>query len=214
MRSTALALVPLLLAGCGSIRIGGERSVAEENDRLRAQVYEQGERIKALEGEREELKVKLAAESQAREAALPEGVADAIPAITSVKISMLSGLEPVDASAPATGVSVTFEPLDGRGRVTQAVGTTAIEAYVMPARVEPGVQPRRVAQATLTPGELRDAYRSNLTGTYYAVTLPLEEPLVRGGVTPAVLIRLEFTDALTGQVHRAERLLPGRPGVP
>lgn len=211
MRRIALALLPLLLAGCGSLRLGGERSVSEENDRLRALVHEQRERIRALEGERDELKVKLAAANQARGEALPQEVVDALPAVTAVRISMLSGLEPVDATRPATGVSVTFEPLDGRSRVTQAVGTVSIEAYLMP---EGAGEPRKIAQAKLSPGELRDAYRSNLTGTYYTVTLPLAEPMERRGATPGLLIRLEFADALTGQVHRAERLLPGRSGTP
>ena len=208
----AMAAVPLALAACGSIRLGGERSVSEENDRLRTQVHEQQERIKALEGEREELKHKLAEASRARGTTLPEGVADAMPTVTTVKISMLSGLEPIAAAQPATGVSVTFQPMDGRGRFTQAVGSAAIEVFEIASKVT-GAEPRRIAQATLSPAELRDAYRSNVTGTYYSATLPLEAPVERSQVTPALLIRLEFTDALTGEVHKAERLLPERPSA-
>ena len=207
-----VAAIPLALGACGSVRLGGERSVSEENDRLRTQVHEQQERIKALEGERDELKLKLAEASRARGTTLPEGVADAMPTVTSVKVSMLSGLEPVSADQPATGVSVTFQPMDGRGRFTQAVGSTVIEVFEIASKVE-GAQPRRIAQATLTPAELRDAYRSNVTGTYYSATLPLEGPVERSKVTPALLIRLEFTDALTGKVHKAERLLPERPSA-
>ena len=206
-----VAALPCALGACGSIRLGGERSVSEENDRLRTQVHEQQERIKALEGEREELKVKLAEASRAR-GTIPEGITDAIPAVTTVKISMLSGLEPVTADQPATGVSVTFQPLDGRGRFTQAVGTALIEVFQIPPKMD-GAEPRRIAQATLTPAALRDAYRSNVTGTYYSATLPLESPVKRSQVTPALLIRLEFTDALTGEVHKAERLLPERPSA-
>ena len=41
----------LLLAACGNIRVGGERSVSDENDRLRMLVHEQEDHIKTLEGE-------------------------------------------------------------------------------------------------------------------------------------------------------------------
>jgi hypothetical protein len=204
--TTAVALTSLvLLAACGKIRVGGERSVEEENDRLRAQVHEQADRIKALEGERAELQAKLGEAKKNGQAPLPADATDAIPRVTSVKISMLSGLSPVDRAKPATELTVTFLPHDGRGRFTQAVGSATVDAFLTPTAA--GGEPTRLAKATFTPAQLRDAYRSDLTGTYYLLRLPLETAIERAGGNPSVLVNLEFADALTGEVHKAERLL-------
>lgn len=206
MRTAVLATVPLLLlASCGNIRLGGERSVSEENDRLRAEVHRQADEIKALAGERDELKAKLAEAQRAGQTTTPEEVTAALPRVTDVKISMLSGLSPVDRSKPADEVTVTFLPRDGRGRFTQAVGTTRVDAFLSPG--PSGGEPTRIAQGTVTPAQLRDAYRSDVTGTYYLIRLPLERPIERAGGNPSVLVRLEFVDAVTGEVHKAERLL-------
>ena len=52
------------------------------------------------------------------------------------------------------------------------------------------------------------ADRSGLGGTHYAVEIPLREPLTDR--TARVLFRVEFHDALTGQVQRAEWIKPAK----
>jgi len=179
--------------------------VSDENDRLRAQVHEQADRIKALEGERAELQAKVAEGQKVAHSPLPAEATDALPRVTAVKISMLSGLSPVDRTKPANEVTVTVLPQDGRGRFTQAVGTVKVSAFLSPTAA--GGEPTRIAEGTFTPSQLRDAYRSDVTGTYYLLRLPLVTPIDRAGGNPSVLVSLEFADALTGEVHKAERLL-------
>lgn len=213
-RPLALCLAALLapLAGC---TVGGSRSASEENDRLRRQVHELTDRIKRLEGERDELRVKLAAESAARRDALPPAAAEALPACTSLEIDTLSGLRPADRARPAEAISICFIPRDGRGRFVQVVGSATVAAVKVPAGwsgAEPPTDAPVVAAAALTPPQVRDAYRSGLTGTYYEAVLPLRAPVLRAtsGTPDSILIHIEFTDALTGQVHRADRVLSAR----
>src|SRR5690242_20574586 len=102
MRSLALTLLALTsLALLPACRVGGVRSVEAENDRLRQELVEKEKSQKTLEGEIAELKVKLAEASRAQEP-LSEDVRQALPRVTSLEVSSLSGFEPVDSDKPAS----------------------------------------------------------------------------------------------------------------
>jgi hypothetical protein len=196
----------LLLAGC---RAGGVRSVEAENDRLRKELAEKEQTQRSLEGQVAELKVKLA-EAKGTAGPLSAEVLEALPRITTIDISTISGFEPTDIAVPATGVVVWFETLDGKGRFAQAVGTADVEALLLPANVADGQtpEPQRIAAASLPPGALREAYRSSFTGTHYVAELKLAQPIDRGpGRTPSLVVRVEFHDAITGQVLKGERVI-------
>ena len=195
----------MIFPGC---RAGGDRSVSDENDRLRQAAIESDAKTKALEGEVAELKIKLA-EASARPPLTPEALA-ALPRVTSITVSSTSGFEPTDPQAPATGVTVWFEPLDGKGRFLQAVGTATVTVLLLPSELGNGSnqEPQPVASTVLSPTQLRDAYRSSFTGTHYAAELKLPQPVDRsGGKVPTLVIRVEFNDALTGQVLKGEQLI-------
>ena len=198
---TALALLP-------ACRFGGVRSVEAENDRLRQEVADHEKTQRALEGEVAELKIKLA--EATRSSTLPPDALEALPRVNEIEISSLSGFEPPDPAKPASEVSVWFETRDGRGRFVQAVGTVTIDALVLPADVGEGQDnhPQRIATLILTPAQVRDAYRSSFTGTHYAATVKLEKPIERGpGKTPSLVIRVEFQDAITGELLKGERVI-------
>jgi len=198
----------LIAPGC---RIGGSSGVSAENDRLRAEVVDLSDRIKLLEGERDELKVKVAELAEARAMTMPQEVLEALPRATTISIDGLSGFTPTDPSAPATGVVAYFTPKDGRGRFVQVAGTIKVEALVAAAEIGAGSEPRLVGSVSLNPAQVRDAYRSGLLGTHYTVEFPMQEAVARGPAEgPTLILRAEFMDGLTGQVHRAERLIPGR----
>jgi hypothetical protein len=211
-RAVALSFLTLL-CGC---RFGGVRSVEAENDRLRQELADRDKTVASQQGEISELKVKLAEASRGQ--TTPAEALDALPRVTSIEISNLSGFEPVDPGVPATAVEVWFETQDGRGRFVQAVGTATVAALQLPPAVGSGSnpEPERIASATLAPAQLRDAYRSSFTGTHYAAELKLDKPVERGpGRTPSLVIRIEFKDAITGEVLKAERVIsPKAPGSP
>jgi hypothetical protein len=211
MRTRLLLTLPLLLA-LPACHAGGERSVSEENDRLRQEAQEHAKSQQALQGQIDELKVKLAEATKAQNPLTAE-VLEAMPRVTGIDIDSLSGFEPTDVSLPATGVAVWFEPHDGRGRFVQAVGTATIEALVLAPTLKEGenAAPERLAITTLTPSQLRDAYRSSFTGTHYTADLKLDKPLDRTpGRTPSLVIRVEFQDAITGEVLKGERVISPR----
>lgn len=205
-------LALMILAPLPSCRVGGVRSVEAENDRLRQEMLDKDKKQRELEGEIAELKVKLAEANQAQ-GQHPDEVLQALPRVTSLDVSSLSGFEPNDASAPATTVAVWFETLDGRGRFVQAVGTVTVSALLLPPTVGDGSnqEPQRIATTTLSPAQLRDAYRSSFTGTHYTAEMKLDQPVERGpGRTPSLLVRIEFHDAITGQDLKAERVISPR----
>ena len=84
-------------------------------------------------------------------------------------------------------------------------GRLTVEALLIPA---PGEQESsiRLAGAELDPAELREAYRSGLTGAFYIVKL--EIPADADYDTGSLLIRAELFDGVTGLTHRVERVIP------
>lgn len=220
------ALPAILAAACalGSCRAGGKHfdsnvaRLLEENQRLERELA----RTKA---QRDELQSKLDAGPVKLE---PKALA-ALPVCAGIEIDSLSGFTPPDdpkrqqdasASCPAgPGAVVYVFPFDGRRRFVQIVGTLSAEAAWLPAMPEPKADqaaapapqpaPRTLARVTLTPEQLREAYRSGALGTNYTLRLPFENPpaeLMKDPPRGALVLRVEFTDAITGRTHRAERI--------
>ncbi|MCC6677122.1 MAG: hypothetical protein IT436_08255 [Phycisphaerales bacterium] len=209
MKPAARTIVPTLavLAGVlfalGGCRIGGNREVEKVNDELRRENLELKQQVEMLSHDRDDLRVKLEGEARARLGALNPEVLAALPVCAGVEIEKLSGLEPADRSAAATGVVVYLRPYDSRDRVVQIVGMLDVEAAWLPGSAGKGEAPRTIARARLEPAQLREAYRSGLMGSGYTVELPLETPI--GDRAGTLVIRAEFADALTGKVWKAER---------
>lgn len=223
----------LMLGGC---RAGGSKSVEQANDDLRRENLELKKQVETLSGERDELRVKLADEARVREAALTGGAAElglsaealaALPRCIGIEIDGLSGAVPAEGNGPVKGVVVYIRPFDGKKRFVQAVGTMRVEAFALPAGVRArsedaaaglngaGSQPagygagrsehepRLIAGRTLSALEVREAYRAGFMGTWYVVELPVTGAVERYGT---VVLRVEFADALSGKVWKAERV--------
>ncbi len=196
----AAAGVFFFLTGC---RFGAGRDVEAVNDELRRENLDLKQQVETLTRDRDDLRLKMEGEAQARLGALNPDVLAALPVCTGLEVEKLSGLEPADRSAAATGVVVYLRPYDSRDRVVQIVGTLDVEAAWLPGGAGKGEAPRTIARARLSPAQLREAYRSGLMGSGYTVELPLEAPIADRAGT--LVIRAEFADALTGQVWKAER---------
>jgi hypothetical protein len=189
-----LACIVSALPACGT------RDFDNENDRLRRLALDQEAQIKALRSERSELLAKLAGAERAREAALDPDVLDAIPRCAGIGLDALSGLQrPREGERGGPKVVGYVDPFDGRQRFVQIVGTLTVDAIIAGPT---GDAAPVVVHATLGPAEVRDAYRTSITGYYYLVEVPVEAGAVPAGGT--VTIRARFVDALTGQSHDAQ----------
>ena len=58
--------------------------------------------------------------------------------------------------------------------------------------------PRVLGTVTLTPGELREAYRSSFMGTHYVVTVPVVLPHTPQAAAGTLVLRATLDDAATG----------------
>lgn len=188
-------LMLVLLCGC---RVGGG-SLEAENDRLRRERHELLEEMAVLRAERDELRAKTRELVLLHRSDFDLQVLDAIPRVASIEIDGLSGLVPAQPGVDVRAVRVHVRPLDGRRRFTQAVGVLTVSCELIP---PPGLDvPARTVARTLSPAELRDAYRSGIAGTHYTVELPLSVPASDRRGT--LLLRAELRDALTGTLHQA-----------
>jgi|GEM_PF-666300 len=216
-----LVFAALLLVACG-----GPKNFTNENDRLRREVLSLESRISSLESGNAELRARLAEAERRGEAPMPESVREALP--RAGRLELLEPLRDLSVDGRDTGrVRVRVRPIDGRGRFVQVAGSLTVEVIVLPpllagangaARAEAdhapipmsedrlfreppiGIGARRLAHVTLTPAELREAYRAGLSAPSYWVDIP--------GVfgTPELLVRVRLEDAVTGVTHTAERL--------
>jgi hypothetical protein len=192
----------LALGSCGA------RNFDNENDRLRRLTLEQGGKIKALEADRAELEAKLAEANRAREAALDPDVLAALPRCAGIGLESLSGVQRArDGEAGGPRVVAFIDPFDGRQRFVQIVGTLTVDAVI--AGPTGDAAPLTVT-ATLGPADVREAYRTTMTGYYYLVEIPVDAGAVPGEGT--VTIRARFVDALSGLTHEAEVTSRIRPG--
>lgn len=208
----AFLCLPLaMVAGCN---VGGSSSSRTENDRLRRETLQLKRDLERAEGEKAELRVKLAESQRSRAAAMDPAVLDALPRITRIDFAMLSGID--DAARSPRMVRFDLTPLDGRARFTQAVGTLTVEASILPeltpdatpaasAALESGTLPGvLLGRRTLSPAELREAYRSGLTSPSYVVEFEPETPIPDRG---ELVLRASFSDALTDQTHVATKVI-------
>lgn len=196
----ALAAVFLALAAGGCLS-QGPRNYENENDRLRARVLELEERVEDLTAERDELLTKLR-DTEAKP--LEPQALEALPRVAGIRFDPLTGLDDNDTSPGMDRVIAYVKPYDGRRRFVQVAGTLRIEAFVLPVG-EDGGEPRRIASATLSPAELREAYRYNFTGQHYTVTVPIDPP--NAVLDGPVVIQAELTDAISGRTFSAEHVV-------
>jgi len=198
----ALSL-PILLC-LSACTIGGSTGVGVENNRLRDELAAAKAQITQLSAQRDELTTKLALFERARAGAIPFDILSAMPAPAGIRIGSLSGIHPADRATPATRVDLYIEPFDGRDRFIQIVGTLSVEIDAL-APVADRTPPRSLASVTLTPSQVRDAYRAGFTGTHYSVELTLNTPLnTREG---SLAMRVRFNDAISGREFKAERVV-------
>lgn len=194
---TPRVLLPLLailpLAGC----LG--RLSEREPERLRRRVAVLERELGLAHAAAAELRTKLAESERARTDALRPDLLDALPRCAGIEISPISGLVERDG---VTWVVFYVRPFDGQRRFLQVVGTLVCDA----SHVADDAAAASLTRVELPPAQLRQAYRSTLVGTHYSI----EAPLAASPRPGTILLRVELVDALSGQVHRAQRTLDVR----
>jgi hypothetical protein len=195
----AATVTVLIAPGCRDQRL------SEENDRLRARVLDLETEIRALRQRNEELAVAVERVADASDGLSADALA-ATPGLVELKIGRLSHSDDEDGDGIAETLVLYLNPRDGRSRFLQIVGTLSVHAAVLP----PDADAITIGRRTLDPIELRDAYRSGVTGTHYTVELPIESGNGdnEASLPNSAIVRVEFTDARTGAVHAAERAIP------
>lgn len=181
----ALVAAACAVGGCG-LRIGGNATISAENDRLRSENADLKTKIEGLERREQEFRRKI-------EATPGTPAADAVaatPVLTTFEIASTSHTRPAQEGRTAAAV-VHLACRDGRDRALQVTGSL---------RVAVSVNGALIAERTLSPLELRDAYRGGLGGGGYTVEVPLSAEH-----TMNASVEAEFTDAFGRGAYKASR---------
>ncbi|MBY0112464.1 MAG: hypothetical protein K2Y21_06555 [Phycisphaerales bacterium] len=180
-----MSVVLCTLGGCRIAAPSQADNTRQENAALK-------ERVALLEARTSELEAKLAARAPSTDAA---EIAKATPVIAGIEIDGFTGFGAVDPAGKPRRFTVYVKPYDGRRRFVQAVGTLLVEARAADGTV--------IASRSLSVAEVREAYRSQVTGTYYAIEAEVPE----NRVGEVANVRAVLQDLLTGARHEATREL-------
>ena len=200
----------LILPACSS----GPKDFDNDNDALRREreaLLAENERLRADLSETRAKLDELARTNRLAGDAEPEEVARSVPRVAGFSFGRLTGPEDLDDDGAVEVVTVYLRPFDGRQRFVQAVGWLTLRADLLPEPdpASPNVarDPELLGTITLTPSEMREAYRSSPLGTHYTIDIPIV-----GGprsVEGTVVLLASFRDAQTGRRHRAQHTMTG-----
>lgn len=180
----------LVLPACGKLRFGGTKSQDDVINTLRAENHALKKDAAAKDGRIAELEAKVTGP-------ISMEALKALPTVATVEIDRLSGVESV-RDGPAATVVVYVRTLDGLGRFVQATGTVSVDI-----KQEDGAgRSTVVAEQAFSPEELRAAFRSGFTGTFYVFRLRANGPI---NARAALVMNVTLQDAVTGTVHTASR---------
>ncbi len=198
----AIVLTAITLGGCQA-----NAKVSPENARLRLEAVELRNKINDLERRNRELEVQL------KQASASTGVSDEVlantPQLTEIVISSLSFANDKAKTGRPNGITIYLDPQDGLGRFMQLAGSVAATVVLLPG----GAEPITIGRLEMSPSQVRDAYRSGITGTHYTIEIPIQlpEPGTPGAEEKQALVTLAVTDGHTGQRFSAQRTIPFKP---
>lgn len=184
----------LILPACGNLRYGGSKSQDDALNALRAENHALRDQLTARDKRIAEL----------TSAAAPQhtptvDILAATPRPVTLVLDSFSGVYVEKGDAVAR---FYIQPRDGRDNPMQVTGSMHVEVLVTDATGKASP----LAERTLAPVALRDAYRDSFIGTYYRVDVPVGVAAIRTGATYS--LRATFTDATSTLTLTAERAGP------
>lgn len=199
MAGAAMVVRALLATGLGALLAGcsGAERIERENNLLREEKAALEAEVARLQDQNRQLAARLEEALAAPAEVAPEVVAN-IPHLARVSIGRLSHADDSDGDGRPDLLRIYVDPEDDRGRFVQIVGELSVHAAVLPA----GADAVTIGRVTLSPGEVREAYRS-LLGTHYTVTVPVD--LGELSAPGECSVRVIFRDGRSGLEYRAER---------
>lgn len=192
-----------LAASTAVFACAGPKNFDNENDRLRRELADARAEIDRLTESERRLAAALEAERNATERRAPSAQALALlPKAERLSLGRLSGPVPGGGA-----VDLYISPLDDRARFVQVAGTLTVRLDLLPPPESGSAsEPRLLATLELGPTELREAYRSSLTGTHYSVRVPIVPPLGPQEGSLGCSVRLD--DLVTGERLEATAVWP------
>jgi hypothetical protein len=192
MFPATIVLAAAVVTGCQS-----HKRTYAENARLRSEAIALRDQVQSLERANAELHLQMEAAAGEPAGVDPE-IIEITPPVVSNDIDRLSHSRDAKGEGRIDTLVVYVRSTDGRGRFTQMTGRLAVDAMV----TGPSTEPASIGRITLTPTQVRDAYRSSVMGTHYTVELPvvLQKGERDRSSTPAeVTVIVSYDDGLTGR---------------
>lgn len=195
--------VMLALGACS------QRRFANDADALRERVLDLETQLADLERRNSELQYKLREAQTTVE--LPEGadedIREHLPTVTEITIGRLSHARDTTGDGRPDTLMLYIQPEDGMGRFMQIAGEVLVNAVIVP----PDDDAITIGRERLGPAEVREAYRSGITGTHYTITVPLTLPERVDEAwkqSQQASVRVSYVSGVTGQRYDAERSIP------
>jgi hypothetical protein len=152
-----------------SVGCSGAKRASIENDRIRAELLDQEDELTRLQQRITELEALVNGYEAGRDEASRAVIANT-PLVTAIEIGRLSHVRDRNDDGTPDELVIYVQPTDGRGRFVQMVGDLSIHAALQPADKDAVT----LGRVHLGPAEVREAYRSGLSGTHYTITVPLD----------------------------------------
>lgn len=188
------------VSSCGKLRYGGTQSQDDVINALRAENHILKDQLATRDKQVAELEAKVAGPLSADALA-------ALPAVASLEIDRLSSIEPTRTDPSRSMVVVYLRTLDGGGHFIQATGTVQVGISQ-----EGGpILVLSTVTHTFSPKDLRAAFRTGFTGTFYVLRIPFDRPIDRD---LGLILDVTLLDAVTGKTHTARRRIGDAPERP
>lgn len=174
--------------------VGCDGASRKANARLRREVHDLQMKVGSLEQREAELRVQLSRIEQ-DDPGVESEILSSTPRAMAISLSPYSGVQRTDDDR--TTIEVFAAAVDGRNRPLQMVGSLRAVAVAIPA----DGSPLELGEVSLSPAQVRDAWRNVFGSPSYLIEVPLDRPLPESA--QSIHVRVFYDDAGTGRILEA-----------